>query len=158
MTKISDYQLRQMVCSLSGQNIEEYDRIEGASNFIDQLRTEGTLWLPSNLHIYLVPERTAIFAAITKPKSWLMQLLEDRPEDVALVADSIKTGADAIYFVSLIESRQETDFVTAWRPVDCLAYMNPRHVDLSVRPLSRGRHVLVAAVSSFIRSSDVYEN
>jgi hypothetical protein len=146
MTSVNDFQLRQMFCSILGLQIDDYDNCDGVDEFFARLRDEGRLRLPDDAAFYLIPERVAIFAAITKANSWLMQQLMDRPQDAALVADAIGSGKTGLYFVKLV-----SDLDTARLWFEHMMWGNT--MNFTIRPV-RSEFVVVVSLLSFVGGSD----
>lgn len=130
-----------MLCSMLGENVDDYDDCETLEDFLFRLYNCGDLNIPGERLIYLIPERTAIMAAIAKPNSsWLIRALQDRPDDVALVLDSINTGKNALHFVCLVYNH---DMVMDW-----LRCFPACRMSMTIRPVDDDYCVLVAPISS----------
>jgi hypothetical protein len=144
MTTVNDFQIRQMCCALLESDVDEYKDCANVEEFLERLTITGEISLPAFSRLYVIPQRVAIFAAIAKPNSaWLIQILQDRPDDTALVVDAIDKGRNAMYIARLISNK---DQVNLW-----LSYMSPGRMHFTIRPVDAEQHVLVAALSCFIR-------
>ena len=103
--------------------------------------------MPTDRYVYLIPERVPIFAAITKPNSsWLIEEMQDRPTDIALVSDAITSGKNGLYFAQLVNSR---DNVLSW-----MASMRFDHMHFTIRPVDADWNILVVAAYSLINCSN----
>jgi hypothetical protein len=142
---ITDYQLRQMVCLLISVNSEDYKGFDGMQEFMRAVCQGGELSIPLR-DIYVVPQRVAIFASIANPRrAWLIKLLLDRPQDTAVVVDSILSGSKAIFFASLVRTKDE---IGRW--LDCCNQDYP--IDITIKPADDEYNVLIAAASCFVKS------
>ena len=148
MSKITNYQLRQMLCSLTGERVDDYTVDEDMSSCISSLAQNGKLHLPWSYHYYVIPERTAIFAAITKPRSsWLIQQMLDRPSTIAIVVDSILTGPKALHFAELCLTECAVQRIHGW--TSCMKFGRP--ISLTVRPVDEEYTVIIVGAVSLVQ-------
>lgn len=128
MHKISDDSLKQIASAWYGDPSLRYH--DGTAEDLFQiLARQGLLTAPGGAGLVVIAERFPVLADLHKGRrSTLVKILEDRNDETIMVADSILSGAKALFLVRLcsepaqvrqwLDSQQWPRWKTNIQPID----------------------------------------
>jgi hypothetical protein len=151
MSKISQFQLRQMLNSAVGrpQNSPWPDHHTELDEDLHYICQEGCyLQTPEAdmSKLFVLPDRIAVLKDVNlKRRSVLAQCLSDRNEETALVVDSFLSGKDALFFVCLLPNSFGIGIVDQW-----MQLMSPGSMSFTIKPIDDNNQIMAASLNSFV--------
>ena len=144
-SKITDYQLCQMIGSLIGRSdlrMEEGDDLHRLLELVESDPAPRQLRLPCDKYsLFLIRDRIPVFSDVVhERRSLLVSQLMDRSDETGLVADSLLSGKTALYLAKL----GVMDDLTSW-----LYAMHPGKIRITTKPVSEGI-LMVTPLESFV--------
>jgi hypothetical protein len=151
--KTNDYQLRQMLKKLTGENLilsPEWSRMS-IPDVLQELTNLDRISLPFELEqLVIVQERMPVLADLNNPSrnSPFMNLLYERSMEPLLLMDSIVKGAGSVRFVTAWVCDEVDSVIRLW--IDCLTSK-----DLLVKPLEDGLVAVSSPLYAFIKRKEI---